>query len=264
MEQKINILSLSYLVFLVLLFVSGALSGALGYAVHFLAFLIPFFICILHIKREGEPAVSHLGLGRKALLHTLVLTAPTVALIMAVSVVTSMLIFAVMGQTNDVDVGSSIVLALISHALVPALLEEALFRYLPMRLLSAHSKRTTVLVSAFLFALIHHSVFSFFYAFIAGIIFMSVNLAFDSIWPSVIIHFVNNAVSVLIMFGFGDVVYPCLFVLCAISLVIMILKREEYKSLFLPVVSGGEKFRITTELAVFTVINLLIAIVALF
>lgn len=264
MERKISILSLSYLAFLALLLASETLSGALGYAVHFLAFLIPFAVCIIHIKKDKEATASHLGFGKRALCHTLVLTAPTVLLIMAVSMVTSMVVFAVTKKTNEVDVGSSLVLALISHALVPAVMEEGLFRYLPMRLLSAHSKRVTVLVSAFFFALIHHSVFSFFYAFVAGVIFMSVDLALDSIWPSVIIHFVNNAVSVLLMFGLGAVIYPCLFGLCAVSIAIVALKRAEYKKLFLPLLSGGEKFRITPELAVFTAVNLLIAIVALF
>ena len=264
MERKISILSLSYLAFLALLLASGTLSGALGYAVYFLAFLIPFAIGIIHVKKDKEAAASHLGFGKRALCHTLVLSAPSVTLIMAISVVTSMIVFAVTGKTNEVDVGSSLVLALISHALVPAVMEEVLFRYLPMRLLSAHSKRVSVLVSAFFFALIHHSVFSFFYAFVAGVIFMSVDLALDSIWPSVIIHFVNNAVSVLLMFGLGAVVYPCLFALCAISIAIIVLKRAEYKKLFLPLLLGGEKFRITPELAIFGAVNLLIAIVALF
>lgn len=264
MERKISILSLSYLAFLALLLASGTLSGALGYAVYFLAFLIPFAIGIIHVKRDKEAAASHLGFGKRALCHTLVLSAPSVTLIMAISVVTSMIVFAVTGKTNEVDVGSSLVLALISHALVPAVMEEVLFRYLPMRLLSAHSKRVSVLVSAFFFALIHHSVFSFFYAFVAGVIFMGVDLALDSIWPSVIIHFVNNAVSVLIMFGLGAVVYPCLFALCAISIAIIVLKIAEYKKLFLPLLLGGEKFRITPELAIFGAVNLLIAIVALF
>ncbi len=264
MERKISILSLSYLAFLALLSASGTLSGALGYAVYFMAFLIPFAIGIIHVKKDKEAAASHLGFGKRALCHTLVLSAPSVTLIMAISVVTSMIVFAVTGKTNEVDVGSSLVLALISHALVPAVMEEVLFRYLPMRLLSAHSKRVSVLVSAFFFALIHHSVFSFFYAFVAGVIFMGVDLALDSIWPSVIIHFVNNAVSVLLMFGLGAVVYPCLFALCAISIAIIVLKIAEYKKLFLPLLLGGEKFRITPELAIFGAVNLLIAIVDLF
>lgn len=264
MERKINALSMLYLVFLTLLLASGAFSGALGYIVYFLAFLIPFIACLVYMRKEEKSSLGHLGFYKNTLRHTLVLTAPTVALIMAVSAITSMLVFAVSGKTNEVDVGSSLLLALLSHALVPAVVEEGLFRYLPMRLLSDHSKRVTVLVSAFFFALIHHSVFSLFYAFLAGIIFMSVDLALDSIWPSVIIHFVNNAVSVLLMFGLGAVVYPCLFGLCALSVLVIILNRSEYKNLFLPLLSGGEKFRITPELAVFGAVNLLIAVVALF
>ena len=66
------------------------------------------------------------------------------------------------------------------------------------------------------------------------------------------------------MFGLGAVIYPCLFGLCAFSIAIVALKRAEYKKLFLPLLSGGEKFRITPELAIFGAVNLLIAIVALF
>ena len=264
MQRKINILSMSYLVFLLLLFTSGALSGVLGEAVYFLAFLVPFLICMACIRGEEKSSTRLFGLKRESILYTLVISAPAVCTIMLVSMITSALIFSTTGKTNDIDVGNSLLVAMFSHALLPAILEEALFRYLPMRVLSECSKKTVILLSSFFFALIHHSLFSIPYAFLAGIILMSVNLAFDSVWPSVIIHFLNNAVSVLLMFGLGYIVLPCLLGLLLISLVIIFLKRSEYKNLFIPLLSGGERVTITVELVVFTAVNLLIAVLALF
>ena len=264
MKKKVNILSMMYLAFLMLVFISGAVGGFFGEAVYFLAFLLPFLIGYMLLGKDEKPWDVYLGFDRRCAVGTALVTAPTVTIIMSVSIVTSWIIFNLTGKTDSVDIGSSILLALVYHALIPSVLEEALFRYLPMRMLSSHSKRATVILSAVFFALVHHSLFSIPYAFVAGIVLIVVDMAFESIWPSVIIHFLNNAVSVFLMFGFGAVVYPLLLTLCAISAVIIFLKRKEYKKLFVPVFSGGEKFKLTVDFAVFAVITLLIAVVALF
>ena len=68
-----------------------------------------------------------------------------------------------------------------------------------MKLLLPYSKRHTVIYSSLFFALIHCSFSQMPYAFIAGVIFMLVDVAFDSVWPSIILHFVNNSLSIVWM-----------------------------------------------------------------
>lgn len=264
MERKINLLSISYLAFLFLICLSGMLRGIPSVLVYILSFVVPFFVCAAYLRKNGERILGHFTLGKAAILNTLTLAPITVGLIALISALTSMLIYAVSGQTNDVNVGSSLLVALLLHAIVPTVVEEILFRYLPMRLLSRHSKRLTVLLSSFFFALIHHNLFSIPYAFVAGIVFMSLDLAFDSIWPSIIIHFMNNAVSVLVLFGLGYIAYPALALLSVVSLVIIIAKRADYKKLFAKALKKGEKFKITIELVIFTASTLFIAVMSLF
>jgi hypothetical protein len=93
-----------------------------------------------------------------------------------------------------------------------------------------------VFYSAFCFALIHCSFPQMPYAFIAGVIFMAVDIAFDSIWPSVILHFVNNAASVLMMKYCHTLTATLIFVgvlvcISAVSVFFIYKNRREYGSL---------------------------------
>jgi membrane protease YdiL (CAAX protease family) len=89
---------------------------------------------------------------------------------------------------------------LFRNALIPAFLEELLFRYLPILLFAPHGKWRAVVLSSVLFALAHASVYQMPYALIAGVIFITADLIFDSIIPSLAFHLLNNAVSVIWMF----------------------------------------------------------------
>ena len=139
---------------------------------------------------------------------------------------------------------------LIAHAVVPALFEEALFRYIPMKLLLPYSKRWCVFYSALCFALIHCSFTQMPYAFAAGVIFMLVDVALDSIWPSVILHFVNNAVSVIFMKYCVDsfvtwIFVSALFILAALSAAIVCKRRNLYRDLFAGSLDKGGGFKVT-------------------
>ncbi len=268
MERKINRLAICYTMFLILLFLSGGLSGVMSEAVYFLAFLLPLFYGLYALKNEKTPIVKYLSLDSCGVKFTLPLVFPTVALVMMVSVITSLLIKAITGAENRVDVGDSLILALLLHALLPAILEEALFRYLPMRMLAGHSKRVTVLFSAALFALIHHNLFSIPYAFLAGVIFMAIDLACDSVIPSVILHFINNALSVgMLVFADNPAFAPTVIILTAvlsvISVAVIFLNRKKYQEKFAFVFSVGEKFQATLPVISLGAVCLFIAVVSI-
>lgn len=268
MEKKLNILSITYLLFLILLLLSGSLSGVVSDLVYFLAFIIPLAFGLISTRDEKVERGRFLVLDSEGLKRTLPVIFPTVSLVIILSYLTALLIRLITGRTNQVDVGDSFILALINHALLPAILEEALFRYLPMRLLSRHSKRGAVLISAFFFSLIHLDLFTIPYAFVAGIIFMTLDIALDSVIPSVIIHFINNALSVsLIIFADNPAFAPTLFVITgilALLSLVSIIGGDFYKTK-LPQIfkKGGEEAKVTIPMLIFATFTLFFAIISI-
>ena len=268
MKKNIAILSMSYIMFLILLFLSGALSGVLSDVAYYAAFILPIALALYATRGETAEGISPLSIDGDKVKRILPLIAPTVAIVVIISFVTSLLIFLISGRTNEVDLGDNFVSALFLHALLPAILEEVLFRYLPMRLLSHISRRVCVLASAIFFALVHHDVFSIPYAFAAGIIFMTVDLMTDSVIPSVLIHFINNALSVgVIVFSdniaFAPTVYVILGILTLISLSFLYRRREEYLTEVSSVLKDNGRLPVSIEMIAFAVLTLGIAVLNL-
>ena len=267
MKKKLNILTLSYLLFLVLLFLSGAFVGLLSDLVYFLAFLLPIAICIYKVRNEENKLKDCLYISRDDAMLFIPLIFPIISLMMLISFITSFVIFNFTGKTYSIDLGDSYVMALINHALLPAILEEALFRYLPMRMIAPHSPRCAIIISSLFFALVHGNLFQIPYAFIGGIIFMSLNLATGSIIPSLVIHFVNNAMSIsmsfiqipLVLF----LVYVFIGAATVISLSVAWRYREDYEIPFLFISDKGEGVVFTWQMVAFTVMALSLAIISI-
>ena len=126
---------------------------------------------------------------------------------------------------------------LIKGALIPAMFEELLFRYLPIILLAPYGKRSAVLLSASLFTLVHANLYQMPYALAAGLLFITADLLFDSILPSLMAHLLNNTVSVIWMFYINTEVRITVFAialafLSLLSLCLAVLFRKEYARLF--------------------------------
>lgn len=83
-------------------------------------------------------------------------------------------------------------------ALLPAIFEELTDRGLLLRSLKEiKNERTVVVVAALMFGLCHQNAMQTGYAFIGGLVFAYLAVKTGSIVPGMIIHFLNNAVSVL-------------------------------------------------------------------
>ena len=89
-----------------------------------------------------------------------------------------------------------IVLAFISTAIVPAFVEEALFRGVVLRNLQPFGRTTAVFISALLFGIMHQNAAQLFYATVAGLVIGYIYAYTQSLWCCVLIHFCNNALSV--------------------------------------------------------------------
>jgi membrane protease YdiL (CAAX protease family) len=254
--DKVARLAVIYTLFILLLMLSGSLGGVFGEAVYYLAFLLPCALALPMLDGKSEENKSYLYINSEGIKTALPFFAPSVGVIVIMALLTSALIYAVSGQTNSIDVGDSLPLALINHAILPALLEELLFRYIPLRLLAPHSGKWTVLLSALFFGFAHHSLFRLPYALVAGVIFMTLDLMTDSVYPSVALHFINNTLSVLMIFFSSYLFYPVIAILSLISLIFIIRGRKNYFGKIKELFSGGEKFRSCPELFVFLLLSI--------
>ena len=98
---------------------------------------------------------------------------------------------------------------------------------------------------------------------------MCVNLAFNSLWPSLILHLINNAASVIWMKYCTDVTAMLIFTVVLLSLTIVsgvfvFLRRDRYKSYLRSALSKGEcEFDMKAPVALI-VISLYISLMSLF
>lgn len=92
----------------------------------------------------------------------------------------------------------SLLLNLLSTAILPALLEEMVMRGYVLGALRRYGDKLAVVITAMLFGLIHGNVLQLPFAFFLGLVLGWLVVQTDSIWPAVLLHFGNNAMSVLL------------------------------------------------------------------
>lgn len=97
---------------------------------------------------------------------------------------------------SDDSVGSA-ALTVLSSVIVPATLEELLYRRLICRELTLHGSAFAIIISALLFGLAHFSFYTFPYAFVCGLILGFVYVKTGSVKYTVAIHFANNMLGYL-------------------------------------------------------------------
>ena len=223
------------LFFVILLFLSGAISGILGEVLYYLAFILPFAVTLIWAKQDKTPyKPPKIAIKAKKAGYVMPIIVPVIAAVFIVSWLSSI----IFDGEPTVDVSGNILRVILTHALAVAILEESFFRYLPIALLAPHSKKVAIFLSAFLFAFVHFNPHQLVYAFVAGLIFATLDIVFDSILPSVIIHFLNNVVSIYwIRYSESKLFFTfyisILAALSLFSLVFIYVKRKEYARLFL-------------------------------
>ena len=89
-------------------------------------------------------------------------------------------------------------LSMLTVAVMPAMFEEFSHRGMLLFGFSKISSMKAVVLSGLLFGLMHLNINQFFYAFVVGMLLATVALIARSIWPSVIIHFINNGLNTYI------------------------------------------------------------------
>lgn len=92
-----------------------------------------------------------------------------------------------------------VILLIIYSAIVPAIVEEILFRKVILGRLLPYGNVFAVISSAVLFSAMHCNPSQFLYTFVGGIIFGVVAIKTNSVVPTMVIHFFNNMLSVIYM-----------------------------------------------------------------
>ena len=103
-----------------------------------------------------------------------------------------------MNDTKLSGLGSIIIICL-SVAVVPALLEEFVVRGVTMQPLRKYGDKFAIIVSAFFFSILHGNMLQIPYTFVGGLVLGYLAIKTKSLWPPMILHFVNNFYSVIVM-----------------------------------------------------------------
>lgn len=165
-----------------------------------------------------------------------------------INIVVSSLSNGLIGFTGYRSMGSGVsfefsltnfMLDIFSVAILPAFCEEFLHRGVVLQGTKHMGFKRAILISSLLFGLLHFSIQKVFYAFVVGLILGLVSVVAKNIWVGIIIHFVNNAVSVYLDYAsandwvFGDVLngmsnwltktpFALVFICCSIFVLVLI------------------------------------------
>lgn len=90
---------------------------------------------------------------------------------------------------------AAVVLLFIKTAIVPALIEEFAVRGFLLQSMRKFGDGFAIVMSSLVFSLLHANAVQIPFAFMAGLVLGYVFCKTNSIWPSVIVHFLNNAFS---------------------------------------------------------------------
>lgn len=95
----------------------------------------------------------------------------------------------------------SLVLNIAIFALMPAIFEEMVFRGYILRSLLPYGEGFAIVVSSVLFALMHGNILQIPFALLVGLTLGYIAVRTGRIWPSMILHFLNNAMSSVLQYA---------------------------------------------------------------
>ena len=108
--------------------------------------------------------------------------------------------FGYSGSDGNYSIGNFF-LQLFLVAVLPALCEEFIHRGVLLQGIKHIGFKKAILISSLCFALLHFNIQQVSYAFVIGLILGFVSVVAKNIWPAIIIHFVNNAISTYLDFA---------------------------------------------------------------
>ena len=141
--------------------------------------------------------------------------------------------------TDTYSTPHAVVMSFVTMAIIPAFVEEFLFRGLIQTNLRPFGRGCAIIGSAVLFGVMHQNIEQIFYATVAGLVLGYLYEVTDSIWCGILLHLLNNGVSVFqsaIIERWSDsasaeklctLVEGCIFGIGAICLVWLICRHKK-------------------------------------
>jgi len=173
----------------------------------FILLLIPMTIYLFILKKKPKKLMQDFGFRKvsfKTILLSILFGFLAYYIIIFVSTFFSGIISLfgyekpVTLTTSDETYGSfgAFLLGILMVAVLPGIFEEFVHRGMLLRGYQKLGAKRAIIFSGLLFGLMHVNINQFFYAFVIGMIFAIIALATKSIFPSMIIHFMNNGLNV--------------------------------------------------------------------
>ncbi len=110
------------------------------------------------------------------------------------------------------------VLTFIQIAILPAIFEELFIRKGVIGVLKDRGAIFTVIVSSLIFAVIHMNVSQFIFSFLVGILFAIVRLKTGKMYPTMILHFINNGFALIEALFYDHIMFMQIFTYAIIVL----------------------------------------------
>lgn len=160
--------------------------------------------------------------------------------------------YTVNAQKNPIsDSSGELVLALLALAILPAIAEELLFRGLVVRAYEKCGTKSTIVISAVLFSILHLDIMNILATFFMGILLAYVVVKTDSILSGILLHFSNNlaATVIILIMSRSKSVSSAFIVFLGFAAIILfffllsLFGRMNIKSKYIP-----QKKSVTTEL----------------
>lgn len=206
-----------------------------------LAYMLSFMLPALSFKYMSRSnSYRRVKLNIKLSRNVFLMIFAGIAIIRAAAFINALLLQGISVGYPSIDTEPTLyglVLNIIYIALVPAICEEFLFRGVILENMLPYGKTGAIVGSAVLFGIMHQNAAQLFYAMVAGLVFAFVYTKTGSLWTGMIIHFLNNALSVaddFILAKWGHMTYSVFYavelfiiVLLGVISVLMLAKKEK-------------------------------------
>ena len=190
------------------LYTDGILSSCYDIVASILFLGGPFFIAYAILKKKKTAGILPFGTpyNTKAAVYLVMLMLPAVLLSSIGINYISYWIQSYLGLTftsgmDDIQITgvSGTLISVLSMAIVPAVIEETAIRGIVMQPLRRYGDKFAIVASAVIFSILHGNMVQIPYTMVAGIYFGLVAVLTGSLWPSMVLHCLNNLFSVIIV-----------------------------------------------------------------
>lgn len=169
-----------------------------------ISFLLPAFL-IFKLSPSAEKEISFEPILKKSFIPYLVMTIGCVAIAGDLTLELQKIIFKIgigfKPYAPEIPKDTlGIILLFISSAIVPAAVEEVLFRKAILERLLPYGKTFALVLSAVSFSLMHANPSQFIFTFVAGLFLGYITVEYGSVFPAIILHFANNTLSLIYLF----------------------------------------------------------------